>query len=172
MSEYIHNTFGSSLVAQTVKNLPAVQEEAQVQSLDQENPLEKRIAVHSSILAWRIPWTKEPEGYSPQSCRVRHDLMTFTLTPSLYNENITSVQSDSRVWLLETPMDCSTPGLPVHCQLQKFTQTHICDGIQPSHPLLSPSPPAFNLSQHQGLFKRVSYFHQVAKVLKFLTNHY
>ena len=43
------------------------------------------------------PWTKEPEGYSPQSCRVRHDLMTFTLTPSLYNENITSVQSDSRV---------------------------------------------------------------------------
>ena len=65
--------------------------------LDQENPLEKRIAVHSSILAWRIPWTKEPEGYSPQSCRVRHDLMTFTLTPSLYNENITSVQSDSRV---------------------------------------------------------------------------
>ena len=85
------------LVTQTVKNLPAVQEEAQVQSLDQENPLEKRIAVHSSILAWRIPWTKEPEGYSPQSCRVRHDLMTFTLTPSLYNENITSVQSDSRV---------------------------------------------------------------------------
>ena len=54
------------------------------------------------------------------------------------------------------PMDCSTPGLPVHHQLPESTQTHVhrvSDAIQPSHPLLSPSPPAFNLSQHQGLFK-------------------
>ena len=53
-------------------------------------------------------------------------------------------------------MNRSTPGLPVHHQLPEFTQTHvhrICDVIQPSHPLSSPSPPAFNLSQHQGLFK-------------------
>jgi len=53
------------------------------------------------------------------------------------------------------PMDCSTPGLPVHHQLPEFTQTHVhrvADAIQPSHPLSSPSPPAFNLSQHQGLF--------------------
>ena len=52
------------------------------------------------------------------------------------------------------PKDCSTPGLPVHHQLPEFTQTHVhCvgDAIQPSHPLSSPSPPAFNLSQHQGL---------------------
>ena len=52
-------------------------------------------------------------------------------------------------------MDCSTPGLPVHHQLPELTQTHVhrvSDAIQPSHPLLSPSPPAFNLSQHQGLF--------------------
>ena len=52
-------------------------------------------------------------------------------------------------------MDCSTPSLPVHHQLPKFTQTHahwVSDGIQPSHPLSSPSPPAFNLCQHQGLF--------------------
>ena len=51
-------------------------------------------------------------------------------------------------------MDCSKPGLPVHHQLLEFTQTHvhcISDAIQPSHPLLSPSPPTFNLSQHQGL---------------------
>ena len=51
---------------------------------------------------------------------------------------------------------CSTPGLPVHHQLPEFTQTHVhhvSDTIQPSHPLSSPSPPAFNLSQHQGLFK-------------------
>ena len=53
-------------------------------------------------------------------------------------------------------MDCSTPGLPVHHQLPEVTQTHVHrvgDAIQPSHPLLSPSPPAFNLSQHQGLFQ-------------------
>ena len=54
------------------------------------------------------------------------------------------------------PMNCSTPGLPVHHQLPKFTQTHVHrvgDAIQPSHPLLSPSPPAPNPSQHQGLFQ-------------------
>ena len=54
------------------------------------------------------------------------------------------------------PMNCSTPGLPVHHQLPEFTQTlvhRVGDAIQPSHPLLSPSPPALNLSQHQGLFK-------------------
>ena len=53
------------------------------------------------------------------------------------------------------PMDCSTPGLPVHHQLPEFTQTHVYlvgDAIQPSHPLLSPSPLAPNPSQHQGLF--------------------
>ena len=56
------------------------------------------------------------------------------------------------------PMNRSTPGLPVHHQLPEFTQTHVhwvSDGIQTSHPLSSPSPPAFNLSQHQGLFKWV-----------------
>ena len=54
------------------------------------------------------------------------------------------------------PMDCSIPGLPVHHQLPEFTQTHVrqvSDAIQQSHPLSSPSPPAFNLSQNQGLFK-------------------
>ena len=53
------------------------------------------------------------------------------------------------------PMDCSTPGLPVHHQHPELTQTHVHrvgDAIQPSHPLSSPSPPALNLSQHQGLF--------------------
>ena len=54
------------------------------------------------------------------------------------------------------PMNRSTPGLPVHHQLLEFTQTHVHrvgDAIQPSHPLSSPSPPTFNLSQHQGLFQ-------------------
>ena len=53
------------------------------------------------------------------------------------------------------PMDCSMPGLPVHHQLLELVQTHVhkvSDAIQPSHPLSSPSPLAFNLSQHQGLF--------------------
>ena len=71
-------------------------------------------------------------------------------------------------------MDCSTPGLPACHQLPGFTQTHIHwvgDAIQPSHPLSSPSPPAFNLSQHQGLFHWVSSSYQVAKILKFQLQH-
>ena len=62
-------------------------------------------------------------------------------------------------------MNRSTPGLPVHHQLPEFTQTHVHrvgDAIQSSHSLLSLSPPAFNLSQHQGLFQWVSSSHQVA----------
>ena len=72
------------------------------------------------------------------------------------------------------PMDCSTPDLPVYRRLPEFTQTNvhwIGDAIQPSHLLLSPSPPAFNLSQHQGLFKWVSSSNQVAKVLEFQLQH-
>ena len=67
------------------------------------------------------------------------------------------------------PMDCSTPGLPVHHQLQVFTQTYVHwvgDAIQPSH-LLSPFPPAFSLPQNQGLFKWVRSSHLVAKLLEF-----
>jgi len=72
------------------------------------------------------------------------------------------------------PMECSTPGLPVHHQLPELTQTHVHwvgDAIQKSHPLSSPSPPAFHLSQHQGLCKWVSTSHQVAKVLEFQLQH-
>ena len=58
-SRTLLRTIGASLVAQMVKNLPAM-EETRVQSLGQEDPLEKGIATHSSILAWRIPWTEEP----------------------------------------------------------------------------------------------------------------
>ena len=68
------------------------------------------------------------------------------------------------------PMDCSTPGFLVHHQLPELAQTNVYqvnDAIQPSHPLLSPSPPAFGLSQHQGLFQWVCSSHQVARVLEF-----
>ena len=66
-------------------------------------------------------------------------------------------------------MECSTPGFPVHVQLLELTQTHVhwvSDVIQPSHPLLSASPAAFNLSQHQGLLQWVSSLYKVAKLLE------
>ena len=71
-------------------------------------------------------------------------------------------------------MDCSTPGFPVQHQLLELAQTHVhwvSDTIQPSHLLSSPFPSAFNLSQHQGLFQRVSSSHQVAKVLEIQLQH-
>ena len=77
---------------------------------------------------------------------------------------LSSVQLLSCVWLFGNPMDCSTLGFPVLYHLPKLAQTHIywiSDAIQPSHPLLSPSPPAFNLSQHQGLFQWVGSLYQV-----------
>ena len=72
------------------------------------------------------------------------------------------------------PMNRSTPGLPVHHKLPEFTQTNfhrVSDTIQPSHPLSSPSPPALNPSQHQGLFQQVNSSHEVAKVLEFQLQH-
>ena len=72
------------------------------------------------------------------------------------------------------PMNHSTPGLPVHHQLQEFTQTHVHrvgDAIQPSHLLSSPSPPALNPFQHQSLFQWVNSSHEVAKVLEFQLQH-
>ena len=68
------------------------------------------------------------------------------------------------------PVDCSIPDFHAHHKLQELAQTHVYwvnDGIQPSSPLLFPSPPTFNFSQHQGLFKWVSSSHQVSKVLEF-----
>ena len=76
--------------------------------------------------------------------------------------------------ILWDPINHSTPGLPVHHQLPESTQTHVHwvgDDIQPSHPLSFPSPPALNLSQHQGLFQWVSSSHWVAKVLEFQLQH-
>ena len=72
------------------------------------------------------------------------------------------------------PINCSTPGLPVHLQLLEFTQTHVHrvgDAIQPSHPLSSPFPPAPNPSQHQSLFQWANTSHEVAKVLEFQLEH-
>ena len=149
-----------------VKNLSAMQE-TQVRSLGQEDSLEKEMATHSSILAWRIPWTEQPGGLqSMGSQRVGHDWN------DLAHQSVSSVVQSCQT--LCDPMNCSTPGLPVHHQLPEFTHTHVHrvgDTIQPSHPLPSPSPPAPNPSQHQGLFQWVNFSHEVAKVLEFQLQH-
>ena len=88
-----------------------------------------------------------------------------------------SVQFSPVAQSCPTLCDCmnhSMPGLPVHHQHPESTQTHVHqvgDAIHPSHPLSSPSPPALNLSQHQSLFKWVSFLHQVDKVLEFQLQH-
>ena len=90
-----------------------------------------------------------------------------------YSVQSSLVQSLIPVWLCDH-MNHSTPALPVHHQLLEFTQTHahwVGDAIHPSHPLLSPSPPAPNHSQHQGLFQWVKSLHKVAKVLEFQLQH-
>ena len=90
---------------------------------------------------------------------------------------VSSVQFSSVVQSCLTLCDLmnhSTPGLPVHHQLPEFTQTHahqVSDAIQPSLPLSSPSPPAHNPSQHQGLFQWVNSSPEVAKVLEFQLQH-
>ena len=94
-------------------------------------------------------------------------LLKITLVPYLMAQFSSVTQS---CLTLCNPMHCSMPDLPVHHQLLAFTQIHVHrvgDAIQQSHPLSSPSPPTFNLSQHQGLFQGASSLHQEAKVLEF-----
>ena len=95
--------------------------------------------------AWQAAGSKELD--------MTEQLSTHRL---LADAKISSVQLSRSVVSLCDPMNHSTPGLPVHHQLTEFTQTHVHrvdDAIHPSHPLLSPSPPAPNPSQHQGLFQ-------------------
>ena len=92
--------------------------------------------------------------------------------PSLECISVSSVAQLCPV--LDNPMDCSMPVFPVHHQLPEPIQTHVHhvgDAIQLSHPLSSPSPPAFNLSQRQGLFQCVGSSHQAAKVLELQLQH-
>ena len=98
-----------------------------------------------------------------------HKKTTTAFVSHIYMRYFISVSQSCLT--LCNPMNHSMPGLPVHHQLPEFTQTHVhrvSDAIQPSYPLLSPSPPALNVSKHQGLFKWVSTSHQLAKVLEFL----
>ena len=107
--------------------------------------------------------------------------MNFTMSRKKHSESYLTtgtmddgdVQSLSHNWICN-PMDCSMPGFTVYHQLLEVAQTHVhwvSDAIQPFHPLSSPSPPTFSLSQHQGLFQWVSTSHQVAKVLELQLQH-
>ena len=117
----------------------------------------------------RLTQLAKPETQILDSCSPT----TFGATPS----HTYTIQFSSVAQLCTTlcnPMDCSTPGFPVHHQHLELAQTHVhrvSDAIQPSHPLVSSSPPAFNLSKHQGLFQWVSSSHQVDKVLEFQLQH-
>ena len=131
-----------------------------------------------SILHHRIwlNWTEHPCFYA--LCKHTENfkfyfLRMFRCLSLIHAKWRASVQFSSVAQLYPTlcdPMNRSTPCLPVHHQLWGSIQTNVHrvgDAIQPSHPLSSPSPPALNLSQHQGLFKQVNSQHQVAKVLEF-----
>ena len=155
--------------------------DCQVSILVQEtlSPAGRTSGLHRSVvLAVRRLWmtltraiSEEWRGQKLVRVELKSEDRVFEMWTSIYwmSQGIPcSVQSLSRVRLCE-PMDCSTPGFPVHHQLSEFAQIHIHwvgDTIQLSHPLMPPSPPVLNLSPHQGLFQWAGSSHQVAKVLE------
>ena len=109
--------------------------------------------------------------HSPSSIRLLFHISVNRSSPTSSVQFSSFTQS---CLTLCNPMNCSTPGLPVHHQLPEFTQTHVHwvgDAIQPSHLLSSPSSPAPNPSQHRGLFQWVNSSNEVAKVLEFQLQH-
>ena len=124
------------------------------------NTVNHFIYIISTLFIWHNCWTKKSKEK--------------TDGPQILNLSVqfSSVAQSCRT--LCEPMNCSTPGLPVHHQLPEFTQTHVHwvgNAIQPSHLLSSPSPPAPNPSQQQGLFQWVNSSPEVAKVLEFQLQH-
>ena len=160
-----------------------------------------RNGIHSSTLALKIRRTEEPGGLqSLELQRVRYNWvyrqavfkMIFTLIvyqkpkENTFWREMTAVKTLDNFVISQfssfpqscpnicDSMGCNTPGFPVHHQLPWIAQTHVhwvSDAIQPSHPLLYPSPPAFNLSLRQGLFQWINSLHQVANVLKLQLQH-
>ena len=133
---------------------------------------------YSGLISFRIDWfdllaVRGVSRVFPNTTVQKHQF--FGAQPSVWsNSHIHTLIQFSSVaqscLTLCSPLDYGIPGFPVHHQVPELTQTHVhwvSDTNQPSHPLSSPSPPTFNLSQHQGLFKWVSSSHQVAKVLEF-----
>ena len=120
------------------------------------------IRVFSNESALRIRWPRywsfsfniSPSNERPGLISFRMDWLDFLAVQGTLVFQFSSVSQ--LCLILCDPINCSTPGLPVHHQLLEFTQTHVhcvSDAIQPSHLLSSPSPPALSLSQHQGLFQ-------------------
>ena len=131
---------------------------------------------------WGNCFRETLEGFAPPAPQLSHcgiqnppfQMVRWSLGDQTQQELIQFSSVAQSCLTICNPMSRSMPGLPVHHQLPEFTQIHVhwvCDAIQPSHPLSSPSPHAFNLSQHQGLFKWVSSLHEVAKVLEFQLQH-
>ena len=122
--------------------------------------------------------SKGPWGYgSPRQGVASGSPRAICTGPSCHIPNLSQTPGCSVAQLCPTlcsSKGCSTPGFPVLHYLLEFAQTHVQwvgDAIHPSHPLSSPSPPAFNLSQHQGLFQCIGSLHQVAKVLELQLQH-
>ena len=131
------------------------------------HPAQSPLIVHSSISSKILNFSfLYLSWWSPiQTVQV------YLLLPAL---QFSSVQSHSHVQIFATPWTAACCLLPAHRQLPVIAQTHVhwvSDAIQPSHPLLIPSPATFNLSQHQNLFKWVNSSHEVAKVLEFQLEH-
>ena len=116
-----------------------------------------------------------PEPASPTASQLRIGSAILPSGRALKHSWSQSIISVTQSCLtLCDPTDCSTPAFPIHHQLPEPAQTHghwVGDSIQPFHPQSPPSPPTFNLSQHQGLFQGVSSLHQVAEVLEFQLQH-
>ena len=111
---------------------------------------------------------------TPSNDHSRYNFMTACSVSETLLGTLYQFSSVAQSCLTLCNMDCSMQGFLVLHQLPELAQTHIHrvgDAIQPSHPLSSPSPPVFNLSQHQGLFQGVSSSHQVVKVLEFWFQH-
>ena len=137
----------------------------------------------TSASVWPELWPQECVHSSPRNQPIKILSETLSRISKIASGKILKVWASDSHWVLGQgcccsvtkscltpwdPMDCSTPGFLILHHLPEFTQTHIHwigDTIQPSHPLL-PCFPAFNLSQHQGLFQWVSSSHQVAQVLE------
>jgi len=162
-----------------VKNLPAMQE-TWVQSLGQEYPLKKGMATHSSILAWRIPWTEESGGLqSTGAQRVGHDWVPNIHTHTHTHVNYTSIKMEkiqlSSVQLFSWSDSLRPHGLQ-HARLPCQSSTpRACSNSCPSswwcHTTISSSVVPFSFCiqtfQHKGLFQWVSSLYQVAEVLEF-----
>ena len=122
---------------------------------------------------YHTKWRERQIYHITYICNLNYDTKVFTKQKQTPSSVQFSSVTQSCLTLCD-PMDSSTPGLLVHCQLPEFTQIHahrISGAIQPSHPLSSPSPPAPNPSQHQSLFQWVNSSHQVAIVLEFQLYH-